>query len=86
MLKKRDSSIWFMKSEIRNSALSEGYVSTWRYVQNYKNLYGQNRKRKGRFTSNMNLPFLCICVMNKLISSSPQPMPSSHCRGGHAER
>ncbi len=36
MLKKRDSSIWFMKSEIRNSALSEGYVSTWRYVQDYK--------------------------------------------------
>ena len=56
-----------MKSEIRNSALSEGYVSTWRYVQDYKNLYGQNRKRKGRFIFEVNLPFLCICVMNKLI-------------------
>lgn len=52
MLKKRDSSIWFMKSEIRNFALSEGYASTWRYVQDYKDFYGQNRKSKGWFTSN----------------------------------
>ena len=46
MLKKRDSSIWFMKSEIRNSALSEGYVSTWRYVQDYKDFRDKTGKEK----------------------------------------
>lgn len=66
MLKKRDSSIWFMKSEIRNSALSEGYVSTWRYVQDYKDFLETKQEKKRLVHFKLNQPFLCVRVMNLL--------------------